>query len=148
MNASLTTFVYPFARLSHSLTMCQTYHSIALLSKIPLVPLVLHSCSILENGFVLLAKAFRSAFPNVTYHTENAKRWVLKMPLAALRVVCPKSGLSEVYLFEYSKGVNYQQFLCLLNSFHLEKTTKKLSMTKQQLKNVLSLAQSDRERER
>ena len=103
--------------------------------------------SILENGFVLLAKAFRSAFPNVTYHTENAKRRVLKMPLAALRVGCPKSGLSEVYLFEYSKGVNYQQFLCLLNSFHLEKTTKKLSMIKQQLKNVLSLAQSDRERE-
>ena len=73
--------------------------------------------SVLENGFVLLNKAFRSAFPNVTYHTENAKRRVLKMPLAALRVGCPESGFSEVYLFEYSKGVNYQQFLCLLNSF-------------------------------
>ena len=103
--------------------------------------------SILENGFVLLAKAFRSAFLNVTYHTENAKCRVLKMPLAALRVGCPKSGMSEIYLFEYSKGLNYQQFLWLLNSFHLEKTTKRLSMTKQQLRNVLSLAKSDRERE-
>ena len=69
------------------------------------------------------------------------------MPLAALQVGCPKSGMSEIYLFEYSKGLNYQQFLWLLNSFHLEKTTKRLSMTKQQLKNVLSLAKSDRERE-
>lgn len=43
--------------------------------------------------------------------------------------------------------MNYQQFLCLLNSFHLEKSTKKLTMTKQQLKGLLSIAQSDRERE-
>lgn len=50
-------------------------------------------------------------------------------------------------MFEYSKGVNYQQFHCLLNAFHLEANTKKLSMSKQQLKNVLGLAQSDRERE-
>lgn len=55
--------------------------------------------------------------------------------------------MSEVYLFEYSNGLNYQQFLCLLNFFHIEKTTKKLSMSKEQLKNVLGLAQSDRERE-
>ena len=100
--------------------------------------------SLLENGFVVLAQAFRSAFPNVTYHTSIAKRRVLKMPLAAVRVGLPRSGVSEVYLFEC---VNYHHFQRLLNTFHLEKTTKRLSMTKQQLKSVLSIAQSVRERE-
>ena len=95
--------------------------------------------SVLENGFVVLAQAFRSAFPNVTYHTSIAKRRVLKMPLAAVRVGLPRSGVSEVYLFEYNQGVNYHHFQRLLNTFHLEKTTKRLSMTKQQLKSVALL---------
>ena len=69
------------------------------------------------------------------------------MPLAAVRVGSPESGVSEVYLFELFQGVNYCQFQCLLNTLHLEKTTKSLSMTKQQLQSVLSFAQSDRERE-
>ena len=85
-----------------------------------------------------------SAFPNITYHTSIAKRRVLKMPLAAVRVGLPRSGVSEV---EYNQGVNYHHFQRLLNTFHLEKTTKRLSMTKQQLKSVLSIAQSVRERE-
>lgn len=71
-----------------------------------------------ENGCVQLAKAFKLGFPNVAYHTYSAKRKVLKMPVAALRV---GSGKSEVYL---SKGVNYQQLLCLLNAFHLAANTK------------------------
>ena len=102
---------------------------------------------VLKNGFVVLAKAFRSAFPSIIYHTCSAKRRVLRMPLAAVRVGAPESGVSEVYLFEYVNGLNYNQFLCLLNTFHIEKTSKRLSMTKQQLRSVLSLAQSDRERE-
>ena len=89
--------------------------------------------SVLENGFVVLAQA------NVTYHTSIAKRRVLKMPLAAVRVGLPRSGVSEVYLFEYNQGVNYHHFQRLLNTFHLEKTTKRLSMTKQQLKSVALL---------
>ena len=103
--------------------------------------------TIIENGFVLMSKAFRSAFPTLSYHPQNARRRLLRMPLVALRVGCPKSGLSEIYLFEHFKGVDYQQFLCLLHSFHLDKFSKKVAMSKQQLKNILSLAQSDREKE-
>ena len=94
-----------------------------------------------------MSKAFRSAFPTLSYHPQNARHHLLRMPLVALRVGCPKSGLSEIYLFEHFKGVDYQQFLCLLNSFHLDKFSKTVAMSKQQLKNILSLAQSDREKE-
>ena len=59
-----------------------------------------------KNGFVLLAKAFRSA---VCSH--SAKQRVLRMPLAAIRVGTPESGISEVYLFELIQGVDYHQFL-------------------------------------
>ena len=86
--------------------------------------------TIIENGFVLMSKAFRSAFPTLSYHPQNARRRLLRMPLVALRVGCPKSGLSEIYLFEHFKGVDYQQFLCLLNSFHLDKFSKKVAMSK------------------
>ena len=72
---------------------------------------------------------------------------MLRIRLAAIRVGLPSSGVSEVYLFEYTQGVNYRHFQCLLNTFHLEKTTKKLCMTKQQLKGVLSIAQNEREKE-
>ena len=110
-------------------------------------PLLSVAQKVIENGFVQLSQAFRSAFPHVAYHSHSAKRRLLQLPLVALRVGQPQSGLSEIYLFEHFPNVNYQQFLRLLNAFHLEKSTKKLSMSKQQLQSVLSIARSDRERE-
>lgn len=89
---------------------------------------------VLDNGFVFLAQAFRSAFPRLTYHSHCAKQHVLKTPLAALQVGTPESGVAEVYLFELIKGVDYHQFLNLLNSFHFEMSCKNktLAMSKQQ----------------
>ena len=55
--------------------------------------------TVLDNGFVLLAQAFKSAFPNVTYHSHSAKQRLLQTPLAAICVGTPESGLAEVYLF-------------------------------------------------
>ena len=57
------------------------------------------------------------------------------------------SGLSQNYLFEKFSGVDYRQFLHLLNVFRAEKASKKLAMSKKQLSDILSIAQSDRERE-
>ena len=110
-------------------------------------PLLSVGKKIIEGGFVLLSQAFRSAFPHKTYHSHSAKCCLLQLPLVAMRVGNPRSGLSEVYLFEHSPNVNYQQFLHLLNAFHLEKSTKKLFMSKEQLRGILSIAKSDRERE-
>ncbi len=110
-------------------------------------PLLSVAQNVLQNGFERLSQAFKSAFPRVTYHSHSAKRRLLQLPLVALRVWCPESGLSEVYLFEHYPGVNDRQFLHLLKVFQFERSSKKLAMTKQQLKNILSIAQSDREKE-
>jgi len=50
-------------------------------------------------------------------------------------------------LFEHIHGTNYQQFLSLLNRLHVDRKAKKLAMSKLELKELLTLAQSDRERE-
>ena len=105
------------------------------------------SQTIPEKGFVQLSQAFKSAFPQVTYHSYSAKCRLLQLPLVALRVGQPQSGVSGVYLFEHIPNVNYRQFLHLLNAFHSRTITERLIMTKEQLHGVLSIAQSDRERE-
>lgn len=102
---------------------------------------------VLTNEFVLLAEAYRSAFPQVTYHSITSKQCVLRMPLVAIRVGPPESGVSQIYLFEHEGGVNFWSFLHLLNSFHHEKSKKILALTKQELQGILSIAQSDSERE-
>lgn len=98
---------------------------------------------VLNNGFSLLSSSFKSAFPQITYHSYSAKRLLLQLPLVSLRVGDLKSG----YIFEKVTGVCYRQFLHLLNVFHAEKCSKKLAMSKKQLSDILSIAQSDRERE-
>lgn len=100
---------------------------------------------VLENGFVQLSKAFRTNFPSVTYHSQSAKHRVLQLPLVSLRVGSPNDGCSEMYLFEYFPGVNYQHFLCLLNEFH-SAAHKELQLSKCDLQDILSIAQNDRER--
>ena len=49
--------------------------------------------SIVAERYVKLSTAFCSAFPGVTYHAKNAKRKLLKMPIAALRVGTAASGM-------------------------------------------------------
>lgn len=80
--------------------------------------------TVLENGFMKLSDAHHCAFPYVSYHSHNAKRRFLRMPYAALQVGLPKSGYAEVFLFKHFAGVNYNQFLQLLNFVYSEKHTK------------------------
>ena len=103
--------------------------------------------NVIKNGFVKLSQAFRSAFPHIAYHSHSAKRRLLQLPLVALCVSEAKSGLSEVYLFENSSGVDYRQFLNLLNTLHFQKNSRELAMSKSDLKDILSLAKTDKERE-
>ena len=53
----------------------------------------------------------------------------------------------QVFLFEHLAGVNYHQFLQLLNRFHSDKHSKKVAMSKDMLRDLLRLARSDHERE-
>ena len=58
-----------------------------------------------------------------------------------------ESGVSQTYLFEYVGDVNYRAFLHLLNTFHNDKHSKQLALTRPQLREILSITQSDHERE-
>lgn len=88
------------------------------------------------------------AFPGVTYHSHSAKSRILRLPLAALRLGNPNCGNSEVYLIEHSPGNDYHHLLNLMTG--LLSTTKagpSLGISKEELKHLLRLAGSDKERE-
>ena len=92
-----------------------------------------------------MSAAFKSCFPDVTYSSAIAKRKLLQLPLAAITIGTPSSGRSEVYLMEAIRGLDYRKLIQFLES--------KMSpgivptITKQQMNELLSFAQSDRERE-
>ena len=61
-----------------------------------------------------MAEVFRSAFHSVTYHSLNAKRRLLQMPLIAFRVRNANNGNSELFLMERIDGVDYEALGCFL----------------------------------
>lgn len=104
--------------------------------------------AVLDSGYIQLSDAFRLAFPGTTYHSHSAKRHLLQMAIAALRLGKPESGLSEVYLLEHSPGVNYCHLCNLMQTLLITtEAVASLKMSKDELKDILKLAQSDRERE-
>ena len=104
---------------------------------------------VLKDGFYLLSEVFRSAFPGQTYRTHNALERFLQMPLVALRVGTPSSGTSAWYILEHMEGVNLAHLLhfieALLSARSL--TSDAPSIDRKEIGAILSLAQSDRERE-
>ena len=102
---------------------------------------------ILTNGIMRLSEVFRSSFPSTTYHSLYAKQVLLQMPLVTLRLGEPASGLSEIHIMEYFPNVNYSQFIHILSRFHQSSTRTDIGMSKHELKEILKLACSDRERE-
>ena len=92
-----------------------------------------------------MAEVFRSAFHSVTYHSLNAKRCLLQMPLVAFRVRNANNGNSELFLMEKIDGVDYKTLGCFLTQC----TTKPLkqTMTKEELKQLFKLTENERERE-
>jgi len=84
-------------------------------------------------------------FPNVTYSSAIAKRRLLHLPLAAITIGKSSSGVAEVYLLEAYKGLNYSKLIEFIES--KVTSTSQFSLTKDNIKNLLTLAQSNRERE-
>ena len=101
--------------------------------------------SIIDNGYLILSEAFRNVFPGIKYSAEVARRRFLQMPLVSIVVGDPSTGRSLSYLLECQMGVNYQAIQQLLSSHLKEK--KESSITRAALREILSMAQSDRERE-
>ena len=80
-----------------------------------------------------LSTSFQT-FRNVRYHSHNAKQHILQMPLVAIWVGTPDSGLAEVYLFELIQGVKYQQFLQCSMLFILKNPQTSLPWVRSSLK--------------
>ena len=112
-----------YCSLRHIDTMCDCSGMIAAAEKI------------LKEGICSLSSVYRTAFPNLTYQPTQAKRKLLQMPIAAVRLGEPSSGRAEVQLLHFLTGCPRKQGGCTP------------SMSKQELKHLLSLAQSDKERE-
>ena len=101
--------------------------------------------SIFDNGYTILSEAFRRVFPKIKYTAEIARRRLLQMPLVSIVVGNPSTGTSLSYLLECQVGVNYEAIQRLLAS-HLH-NNKEPNITKAALREILSMAQSNRERE-
>lgn len=102
---------------------------------------------ITDTGLCTIKHAFTKNFPQVTYNVSNAKRLLLQMPLAALCINEPISGKSQVYVTELIPGVDYVKMRHFINIFIINNKSPITSLSKDHLRQVLSLAQCDRERE-
>ena len=71
--------------------------------------------AVLENGVLPLRTVFRTYFPDVTYHSVNAKRLLLQMPLAAVRLQSKGDKKGELFLMEFIKDLDYEKVIGFLN---------------------------------
>ena len=106
---------------------------------------------IIQNGFVKLKTAFKTAFPTVkNYNQQYACRRLLQIPLICLRIDhCP--GISECILTEFIPSVDYKAFAGLLSSI-IQQQERKFKqpvcyLDKSLLGGLLKICESDRERE-
>lgn len=54
---------------------------------------------VLDSGICSLQSVFKEIFPNVTYHTGNAKRRLLQMPLVTVQVQDLSTNRAEVHTY-------------------------------------------------
>ena len=102
---------------------------------------------VLRDGYVTLKNAFTDSFPSVEYNVTYARRRFLQMPLACIRVDY-RAGISECFLIEYYPSANYSSIQALIKTI-MQKNNSSNSdpISKDVVKSLLSLCQSDRERE-
>lgn len=96
----------------------------------------------------MLSQAFKLAFPHQVYKTDTARQRFLQMPVACIRVGTPESGKVAWFLVEYVEGVDYVNFAHFAEAlFTANKPSQSPCINKSEIKGLLGLAQSDRERE-
>ena len=112
-------------------------------------PLLNVANTVLSDGFCTLREAFNAAFPTATYDITQAKRKFLQMPLVSIRIGKPSSGTSYTLLMERIHNVDYVRMSLILNALHVAhpQTVPVCGIDNSMVKQLLKLAQSDRERE-
>ena len=98
---------------------------------------------IAENGFIQLNTAFRMTSPNIKYKSKDAKRKLLQMPLAALRI---NTGKKEV-IYLVAKNNNLTLARSMLGNVVCEENNVS-NLSKMCVRELLKAAESDAERER
>ncbi len=111
--------------------------------------LLLVAMIILEQSYCTLAQAFRVASPDGRYTSEVARRLLLQMPLVSVRIGNASQGNSFSILMEKFAGTDYRKLGAIINSLAINNThlPKGVSLEKSVVKMLLSIAQSDQERE-
>ena len=99
---------------------------------------------ILDEGFIKLNEAFAMSTPGVKYKAKDAKRKLLQMPLAALKI--KESKTYTIYLV--SKDTNLQLTRSLLKRKDWGSQNTGMQMSASLVKELLSATESDAERER
>ena len=100
-----------------------------------------------SNGFQKLSEAFRAAFPNLTYKQDTARLRLLQMPLVCNRLGDSRKQTQFWYLVEFIEGVDYMKFVHFAAALQSAKPVANPAISSSEVKSILSLAQSDRERE-
>ncbi len=100
-----------------------------------------------EQGYCTLSKAFSMAAPDKEYTAERARSLLLQMPLVSVRMGDPAKGNSFSILMELYPGTDYAKMGTILNGLANTFVPKGISLGKSTVKMLMSIAQSDRERE-
>ena len=92
-----------------------------------------------SSSFITLSEAFKAAFPKQKYKPDIARQRLLQMPLVCIH-------LDVWFLVEFVEGVDYKQFFHFVTALQSTKSST-TTISASEVKSILSLAQSDRERE-
>ena len=103
--------------------------------------------TVASDGYCRLSVSFKNAFPTLSYKADIARERVLQMPLACIRLGSPEKGTSSWFFVEYVEGVNYQKFACFAEALDCSESSSTPAIHRAEVKALLGLAQSDRERE-
>ena len=102
---------------------------------------------VLKEGFITLGEAFCLVSPNAKYDTAQAKRKMLQLPLASIRIGLPSSGRAYTLLVEHQHSLDYEKLSLMINSLLGCSKSPSVIIDKSTVKKLLGIAQSDHERQ-
>ena len=101
-------------------------------------PMLQVARTILNEGFMLLKEAYTMHFHDVKYKSDHARRRLLQMPLACIRIDF-KPGISECYILEHRTQTNYDSIASLLKNVIHKGTSTSSSLGKNEIRSLLAL---------
>lgn len=97
-----------------------------------------------QEGWMNLKEAFILSSPGRVYSSVHTRQKLLQMPLAAIAVGNQKQGTQRLFLVRKQQFVNYKIFQSLQSTLV---ESQKECMSKEQMKKLLNLADSEAEKE-